>query len=93
MYHAHAEDVVDDQMVTVYTAQGEIEESQVRTFLEVHGIPSMSRGEALRKTHGFVLNGLGEVQIMVAAEHAEAAAELLAAVERGDMGLPDESRD
>ncbi len=84
---------MDDQMVTVYTAQGEIDETQVRIFLEAHGIPSISRGEALRKTHGFVLDGLGEVQIMVAAEHAEAAAELLAAVERGELKLADESPD
>ena len=80
-------------MVTVYTAQGEIDETQVRIFLEAHGIPSISRGEALRKTHGFVLDGLGEVRIMVAAEHAEAAAELLAAVERGELGLADEAPD
>jgi hypothetical protein len=84
---------VDDQLVTVYTAQGEVDETQVRTFLEAHGIPSISRGEALRKTHGFVLDGLGEVQIMVAAEHAEEAAELLAAVERGELGLADEPPD
>lgn len=84
---------MDGEMVTVYTAQGEIEEAQVRTFLEVHGIPSISRGEALRKTHGFVLDGLGEVQIMVAAEHAEAAAELLAAVERGELVITEEPRD
>ena len=84
---------VDEQLVTVYVAQGEIDETQVRAFLGAHGIPSIARGEALRKTHGFVLDGLGEVQIMVAAEHAETAIELLAAVERGDLGLPDEPPD
>ena len=84
---------MDDRMVTVYTAQGEIDETQVRTFLEAHGIPSISHGEALRKTHGFVLDGLGEVQIMVAAEHAEAATELLAAVARGELELPDDTPD
>jgi hypothetical protein len=87
------EDVVDDQLITVYTAQGEIDETQVRNFLEAHGIPSISRGEALRKTHGFVLDGLGEVHIMVAAEHAEEATELLAAVERGELGLTEEPSD
>ncbi len=78
---------MDDDLTTVYLAQGEVEEFQVRMFLEAHGIPAAGRGEALRKTHGFVLDGLGEVQIQVAAEHAERARELLAAVERGELSL------
>ncbi len=78
---------MDDDLTTVYLAQGEVEESQVRMFLEAHGIPTAGRGEALRKTHGFVLDGLGEVAIQVAAKHAEQARELLEAVERGDLSL------
>lgn len=78
---------MDDDLITVFLAQGEVEESQVRLFLEAHGIPTAGRGEALRKTHGFVLDGLGAVAIQVAAEHAERARELLAAVERGDLSL------
>ncbi len=76
--------------VVVHTAQGEIEEQQVRSFLEAHGIPTSVWGEALRKTHGFILDGLGEVQILVAAEHAEAARQLLDAVERGEMHLDED---
>jgi hypothetical protein len=78
---------MSDDLITVYLAQGEVEEAQVRIFLEAHGIPCAGRGEALRKTHGFVLDGLGEVAIQVAAEHAERARELLEAVERGDLRL------
>ena len=78
---------MDDEMVTVYVAQGEVEESQVRMFLDAHGIQSTVRGEALRKTHAFVLDGLGAVQIQVALEHAERARELLEAVARGDLSL------
>ena len=78
---------MDDEMITVCTAQGELEETQIRTFLGAHGIPTTSWGEALRKTHAFVLDGLGEVQIQVPAEHADRARELLAAVERGDMSI------
>jgi hypothetical protein len=76
--------------VIVFTAQGEPEEEQVRAFLGAHGIPVFTRGEALRKTHGLTLNGLGQVEIMVAAEHADEARRLLAEVERGDFTL-DES--
>ncbi len=78
---------MDTEPVVIYTAQGDLEEQQVRMFLEAHGIPSAVRGEALRKTHGFILDGLGEVQIEVAAEHAEYARELLEAVDRGEMAL------
>jgi len=78
---------MSDDLITVFLAQGEVEESQVRLFLEAHGIPAAARGEALRKTHGFVLDGLGEVAIQVASEHVERARELLEAVARGDLSL------
>jgi len=76
-----------DQLITVYVAQGEPDETQVRTFLEAQGIPTTSWGEALRKTHALVLDGLGEVQIQVPAEHADRARELLEMVDRGELGL------
>ena len=77
----------DNELITVYLAQGEADETQVRTFLEAYGIPTTSWGEALRKTHALVLDGLGEVQVQVPAEHADRARELLAMVERGELGL------
>lgn len=76
--------------VVVYTAQGELEETQVRLFLSAHGIPSSVRGEALRKTHALTLDGLGQVDILVAPEHADEARRLLAGVERGDFTLSDD---
>ncbi len=80
--------------VTACVAQGEVEEQQIRSFLEAHGIPTSVRGEALRKTHGLTLDGLGMVQILVAAADAERARELLAAVESGALRLePDASPD
>jgi hypothetical protein len=76
-----------DEPVVVATVQGEFEEQALRTFLEAHGIPTVVRGEALRKTHAFVLDGLGAVQIMVATEHEEAARDLIAHVEAGELEL------
>ena len=73
----------------VFTAQGELEESQVCSFLAAYDIPTLVQGEALRKTHGLTLNGLGAVEILVASEHAEEALRLLAAAERGDLTLND----
>jgi hypothetical protein len=76
--------------VVIFTAQGEVEETQVRSFLAAHDIPTLVRGEALRKTHGLTLDGLGAVEILVAAEHADEARSLLASADRGDLTL-DES--
>ena len=80
-----------DNPVVVFTAQGEIEETHVRTFLAAHDIPTFVRGEALRKTHALTLDGLGEVEIMVAGEHADEARSLLEAVERGELTLDEDS--
>lgn len=81
---------MDTEPVVITTVQGEFEEQALRTFLEANGIPSVVRGEALRKTHAFVLDGLGAVEIMVAPEHADAARDLLAKVEAGDLELASE---
>ena len=81
---------MEHEWIVVHTAQGEPEETQVRSFLNAHGIPASTRGEALRKTHGFTLDGLGQVEILVAPEHAADARALLAAAEQGNFTLSDE---
>ena len=80
-----------DDLVVVYTAQGELEETQVRSFLAAHGIPTTTRGEALRKTHGLTLDGLGQVEILAATEDADGARRLLEQAERGELALDDSS--
>ena len=80
---------MNEDLVVVFTAQGEVEELQVRSFLRAHGIPSLTHGEALRKTHAFTLDGLGAVQIMVAREHEDEARRLLAEAEDGRFSLED----
>jgi hypothetical protein len=84
------EENMDTEPVVVTTVQGEFEEQQLRTFLEANGIPTVARGEALRKTHAFILNGLGAVEIMVAPEHEAAARDLIARVEAGELELAGE---
>ena len=80
----------DSEPIVVTTVQGEIEEQQMRAFLEAHGIPTVVRGEALRKTHAFVLDGLGAVEIMVAPKHELEARDLVAKVESGELALATE---
>ena len=81
---------MDQDWTVVYTAQGELDETHVRTFLEAHGISTSTRGEALRKTHALTLNGLGQVEILVAPKDAAEAQALLDAAEQGDLALSDE---
>ena len=81
---------MDHEPVVVASVQGEIEEQQLRTFLDANGIPTVVRGEALRKTHAFILDGLGAVEIMVAPEHVAAARDLIAKVEAGELELAGE---
>ena len=78
---------MDQEWIVVHTAQGEFEETQVRSFLRAHGIPTSTRGEALRKTHGLTLDGLGQVEILVAPKHAVDARALLAAADEGDLRI------
>jgi len=80
---------MNGDLVVVFTAQGELEETQVRSFLAAHDIPTSTRGEALRHTHGLTLDGLGAVEIMVAAEHEATARLLLDQAERGEFTLDD----
>ena len=79
--------VVNENLVVVYTAQGEFDETQVRSFLAAHDIPTTIRGEALRHTHAFILDGLGAVEIMVAVEHEAEARRLLDQAERGEFTI------
>jgi hypothetical protein len=77
----------ETDLVTVFIAQGEIEEDQVRSFLLAHDIPTSARGEALRHTHSFQIDGLGQVEIQVAEADACKAKELLEQVEKGSFTL------
>ena len=79
--------VVNENLIVVYTAQGEFDETQVRSFLAAHDIPTSTRGEALRHTHGLTLDGLGAVEIMVVAEHEATARRLLDQAERGEFTI------
>jgi hypothetical protein len=81
------------QWTVIFSAQGAPEEDQVRSFLAAHDIETATRGEALRKTHGLTLDGLGQVEILVAPEDADQARRLLAAVERGEFTLDDHPED
>ena len=74
----------------VYTAEGEVEAQQIGAFLEANEIPVVFYGEALRKTHGLTLDGLGAVEIHVPEDYVEDAKKLLAQADAGELLLPAE---
>jgi len=74
----------------VFTANGDLQAQQVAAFLEAEGIASATRGEALRKTHGLTLDGLGTVEILVSEADEARARELLAEAEAGRFRLGDD---
>ena len=75
----------------IFTANGEIQAQQVRTFLDAAGIPSELRGESLRNTHGLTLDGLGMVEILVSEGDEARARALLASAEEGEFRLDDDA--
>jgi len=64
-------------LVEVWQASGETDAQIIRSLFESCGIESLIEGESLRLTHGFTINQLGLVRILVRAEDAERARELL----------------
>jgi len=76
----------------VFTASGELEAQQIQGFLEAAGIATHLRGEALRKTHGLTVDGLGRVEILVSSGDEERARELLASAESGLFRLDDDAQ-
>jgi hypothetical protein len=87
------EDAAYADYVVVATVQGPIEEAQLCSFFQGHGIPTRVRGEALRKTHGITVDGIGAAQVEVPAQFAQAARELIAMADRGELELADDSEE
>ncbi len=69
------------QLVEVWRGWGDAEARIVRGLLKALGICSAIRGESTRLTHGFTLNGLAEVKILVREEDVAAAKEVISQAE------------
>lgn len=75
----------------VFVANGQVHAEQVRSFLASADIASELRGEALSKTHGLTLDGLGRVEVLVAPADEARARAMLAAAESGEFALPEDA--
>jgi hypothetical protein len=68
-----------DALAKVYTAHGEMEAQVIRSLLESCGIRSLMQGNASLSAQPFVMDGMGEIKIMVAEAQADEARKLIEA--------------
>ena len=78
-------------LVTIYTAAGQMPASLIKSFLEAHGIPTLVVQESAGVVYGLTVGLMGNAEILVAEEHAVEARELLEAMERGEWEEEDDS--
>ena len=64
-------------MVEVYRAAGEAEAQVIKGLLESNGIPCLLKSNAAPSVHMFVVDGMGEVTVMVWEQEAGEAKELI----------------
>lgn len=84
-----SDEVIDTGEVVVARVQGFLEADTVLAALRANGIEARARGDAMGEVAGLTLDGIGLTEILVPPEHAEAARDLLAAAERGELELVD----
>jgi hypothetical protein len=83
---------MDKELRCVFVASGELHAQQVRAFLEAQGIETVERGESLRNTHGLTIDGLGAVEVCVAAADLDRARSLLESADAGHFRLGDDEK-
>ena len=66
-----------DGLAEIFRANGEMEAELVRSLLDSCGIDSIIAGGSFRLTQGYTLNRPGLVRVLVRAEDADRAAEVL----------------
>jgi hypothetical protein len=64
-------------MIEVYRAAGEAEALIIKGLLEANGIPCVLKSSAAPSVHVFVIDGLGQVKVMVNDSMAEEARRLI----------------
>ena len=77
----------DEDTPCVFVASGQEEANQIVAFLAAAGIASALRGESTTKTHGFTVDGLGRMEVLVRESDEEEARALLTTADAGDFQL------
>lgn len=73
-----------DELVVVYTTQGMLRAEVLKGKLVSAGIPVMLKYESVGQTMGIIVDGLGEVKVLVPKEREQEARELLEISEEQD---------
>ena len=68
----------NEEFVAVYTTMGPLRAEVVKGRLESAGIPAFLKYESASTVYAVLVDGMGEVRVMVAKENEEAARKLLA---------------
>lgn len=71
----------------VFVANGLDEANQIMAFLKAAGIESALRGESTTKTHGFTVDGLGRLEVLVTESDEKQARALLTSADAGEFQL------
>jgi hypothetical protein len=71
----------------VFIASGLDQANQIVAFLAADGIESALRGESTTKTHGFTVDGLGKLEVLVRESDEEQARALLTSADAGEFQL------
>jgi len=66
-----------EEIVEIYRAAGEIEAQVIRGLLESNGIPCLLKSNAAFSAHMIVVDGMGEVKVMVWESMANKAKRLI----------------
>ena len=75
--------------VEILRTLGGVNADTIVAALRGNGIPARAHGEAIGRVYALTMDGLGEVSILVPAEFAGQAREVLAAAELGTLELSD----
>ncbi|MDO9334022.1 MAG: DUF2007 domain-containing protein [Dehalococcoidales bacterium] len=67
----------NSELVEIYIARGEAEANIIKGLLDSYGIPSLLKAQASPSVHVFAVDGMGQVAILVRAEDADDARELI----------------
>ena len=73
--------MTEKDLITVYTANGQLEAQIIKGHLESEGIPALLRYESAGIVYGLTIDGLGQVEIQVPSSLAKNARKILEAGE------------
>ncbi len=74
----HDREEEEMEPVEVHKVWGPAEMEVIKTLLDSHGIPVLTRGRVLQSVLPLSANGMGEIKILVPKKHAEIAKKIIA---------------